>query len=110
MTAQRAPKEPNDYDDREVEKRLRRIPNVGPAMARDLLLLGMRSVEDAVGKDPDVLYEQLCTVTGNRQDPCVRDVFAAVVAYAGGGPSRPWWEFTSERKVRTPSTSSRSGS
>jgi len=30
----------------------------------------------------------------------VRDVFAAVVSYAEGGPARPWWEFTPERKAQ----------
>jgi hypothetical protein len=30
----------------------------------------------------------------------VRDVFAAVVSHADGGPARPWWEFTPERKAR----------
>ena len=30
----------------------------------------------------------------------MRDVFAAVVSYAGGEPAIPWWEFTPERKQR----------
>ena len=37
---------------------------------------------------------------GGEHDPCVRDVFAAVVSYAQGDPARPWWEFTPERKAR----------
>ncbi|PZS00926.1 MAG: mitomycin resistance protein [Chloroflexi bacterium] len=83
-----------------AEKRLRTIPNVGPAMARDLILIGITRVEDAVGRDPDEMYERLCALEGVRQDPCVRDVFASVVAYAEGGPSKPWWAFTPERKAR----------
>lgn len=30
----------------------------------------------------------------------MRDVFAAVVSHAEGGPARPWWEFTPERRAR----------
>ena len=30
----------------------------------------------------------------------MRDVFAAVVSYAEGGPARPWWEFTPQRKAQ----------
>ncbi len=84
----------------EAVVRLRRIPNVGPKMADDLLKLGVTSLEDAAGKDPDEMYHELCAIDAKRHDPCVRDVFAAVVSYADGGPARPWWEFTPERKAR----------
>jgi Pathogenicity locus len=42
----------------------------------------------------------LCSIDAKKHDPCVRDVFAAVVSYAEGSPARPWWEFTPERKER----------
>jgi Pathogenicity locus len=80
--------------------RLREIPNVGPRMAEDLLKLGIERLEDAAGRDPDEMYQELCAIDARRHDPCVRDVFAAVVSYARGGPARPWWEFTPERKAR----------
>ncbi len=80
--------------------RLRAIPNVGPKMAAELLKLGVRCLEDAAGRDPDEMYHELCAIDAKRHDPCVRDVFAAVVSYADGGPARPWWEFTLERKAR----------
>lgn len=86
--------------DREVAVKLREIPNVGPAMAADLMRLGIMCLGDAASKDPDEMYRELCAIDGKRHDPCVRDVFASVVAYAQGGPSRPWWEFTPERKAR----------
>jgi hypothetical protein len=87
-------------DDREAMRRLRKIPNVGPATARDLLRLGIRRIEDAADQDGDDLYWALCAADGVRHDPCVRDVFAAVVAYARDGVPRPWWAFTPERKTR----------
>jgi hypothetical protein len=84
----------------EAMVRLQQIPNVGPKMAGTLLKLGITSLEDTTGKDPDEMYQELCTIDVKRYDPCVRDVFAAVVSYAEGGPARPWWEFTPERKAR----------
>ena len=84
----------------EVVVQLQRIPNVGPRMAADLIRLGVSSLEDAAGRDPDEMYHELCAIDARRHDPCVRDVFAAVVSYADGGPARPWWVFTPERKAR----------
>ncbi len=84
----------------EAVARLREIPNVGPKMASALLRLGIARLEDAAGRDPDEMYHELCAIDAKRHDPCVRDVFAAVVSYADGGPARPWWEFTPERKAR----------
>lgn len=84
----------------EAMARLREIPNVGPRMAEDLLKLGVSRLEDAAGRDPDEMYHELCALDAKRHDPCVRDVFAAVVSHAEGHPARPWWEFTPERKAR----------
>lgn len=86
--------------ERETLNRLQEIPNVGPRMAADLLKLGVGCLADAAGKDPDGMYHELCALDARRHDPCVRDVFAAVVSQANGGPARPWWEFTPERKAR----------
>ena len=77
---------------------LEHLPNVGPAMAADLRLLGVRVPADLRGKDPYALYDELCRRTGARHDPCVIDVFIAAVRYAEGGPARPWWAYTAERK------------
>ena len=84
----------------EALARLREIPNVGPKMAATLLKLGVARLQDAGGRDPDEMYEELCSLDAKRHDPCVRDVFAAVVSQAEGHPPRPWWEFTPERKAR----------
>jgi hypothetical protein len=84
----------------EAVARLRAIPNIGPKMAAELIKLGVTRLEDAVGRDPDEMYNELCAIDAKRYDPCVRDIFAAVVSYAEGGPARPWWEFTPERKAQ----------
>ena len=76
------------------------IPNVGPAVARMLERLGISSLDDLRGGDGEELFARLCELDGRRHDPCVLDTFVAVVAYADGGPARPWWEFSRERKAR----------
>jgi hypothetical protein len=79
---------------------LTEIPNVGPAIARKLERVGVMALADLRGRDPDELFEQLCALDGRRHDPCLLDTFVAVVAYADGGPARPWWEYSRERKAR----------
>jgi len=74
------------------------LPNVGPAMAADFVLLGAKQPADLVGRDPYELFERLCRLTRSKQDPCVLDTFLAVVDYVGGAPKRPWWKYTAERK------------
>src|SRR5688572_15553161 len=86
--------------DREATRALRQIPNIGPAMAQDLVRLGVRSVADLAQRDADELYTTLGQLDGRRHDPCVLDTFNAAVAYARGGPPRPWWEFSRERLAR----------
>ena len=75
------------------------IPNIGPAMAKDLRLLGIDHPEQLPGRDPLQMHDELCRVTGKRQDPCVIDVFIAAVRFMEGAPARPWWHYTTERKA-----------
>jgi predicted flap endonuclease-1-like 5' DNA nuclease len=44
----------------EAVARLQAIPNVGPKMAAELVKLGVRRLEDVVGRDPDEMYHELC--------------------------------------------------
>ena len=57
-----------------------------------------QSPDDLRGRDPHELFDRLCELDGRRHDPCLLDTFVAVVSYADGGPARPWWEFSRERK------------
>ena len=79
---------------------LLQLPNVGPATALDLVKLGIFEPQALKRRNPDKMYEALCAIDGVRHDPCVRDVFASVVAFVGGAPVRPWWFYTTERKAR----------
>jgi len=84
--------------DRATVTRLEALPNVGPATADDLRLLGIEHPRQIPGHDPLDLYDRLCAATGQRHDPCVLDVFLAVVDFMEGGAARPWWDFTDHRK------------
>jgi hypothetical protein len=77
---------------------LQDIPNVGPATAKDLALLGIHAPSDLIGRNPMQLYDALCRITGKRHDPCVIDVFISAVRYMEGEPPRKWWYYTAERK------------
>src|SRR5262249_2706544 len=83
---------------REDIARLEDIPNVGPAIAADLRQLGITTPSELAGRDPYVMYDDLCRITGLRHDPCLLDTFIAVVRYMEGGPKKPWWKYTAERK------------
>lgn len=85
--------------DRNNLKTLTDLPNIGRAMAEDLYLLGIDHPQDLVGRDPVALYQNLCALTQTRQDPCVLDVFMSIVDFMNGGPPRPWWDFTPQRKA-----------
>jgi hypothetical protein len=85
---------------RSMTSTLTAIPNVGPAIARKLERLDVAGLDDLRGRDPEELFERLCALDGRRHDPCLLDTFVAAVAYADGGPARPWWEYSRERKAR----------
>ncbi len=88
---------------REKVKALTDLPNVGPATAGDLRLLGIDKAEQLVGRDAYALYRQLCDMTQVRHDPCVLDVFLSLVDFANGAPARAWWHYTAQRKQQWPS-------
>lgn len=86
-----------------VLRELRTIPGVGPSIARDLLELGIRSVADLRGKDPERLYERRCKQQGQTIDRCLLYVFRCAVYYAETSRPKPelllWWNWI-DRKPR----------
>jgi hypothetical protein len=80
--------------------RLEQIPNIGPSLAEDLRTVGVKHPSELPGRDPYALYDRLCRITGERQDPCVIDAFISAVRFMEGEPRRPWWHYTPERKRR----------
>jgi len=78
--------------------------SVGPAILGDLEMLGVRNMTQLARSNPQQLYFRLCRMTGERQDPCVLDVFSAAVAQARD-PQLPaercvWWYWSRKRKAQ----------
>jgi hypothetical protein len=78
---------------------LEQLPNIGPALAADLRLIGVQHPRELAGRDPFVLYQALCAKTGQRHDPCVLDTFMAVTDFMRGAAPAPWWAYTPQRKA-----------
>ncbi len=81
-------------------KALTDLPNVGPSIAGDLELLGIRRPAQLTGADPYALYRRINRRTGIRHDPCLLDVFISITRFMDGERPRPWWHYTAERKAR----------
>ena len=75
------------------------LKNVGKATLADLHLLNIHTVAELSNQDPTVLFHELERLTQTKQDPCVWDVFAAIVHEASAGEPTAWWEWTNKRKV-----------
>ena len=81
------------------KRNLEDLKNVGKATLRDLHVLGISSVEELAHRDATQLFEQLENQTGCRHDPCVWDVFAAIIHEAKTGEPTSWWTWTARRKI-----------
>jgi hypothetical protein len=78
------------------------IPNIGPAMEKDFIILGLSKPSDLKTKDAYKLHQALCKRSGVRQDPCVLDTFFSAVAFMNGALPHPWYFYTKERKKKYP--------
>jgi hypothetical protein len=86
-----------------TERQLNDLISVGPSIRGDFAKLGITSVAQLAKANPKQLYDHLCRLTGERQDPCVLDVFTAAVAQAKN-PRLPaaqcqWWYWSRVRKA-----------
>ncbi len=79
-------------------KELQDLKNVGKATLADLHLLGIYSVKELSSQDPTELFHRMEKKSERRQDPCVWDVFAAIIHEARTGERTAWWEWTAKRK------------
>lgn len=74
---------------------LRKIPGIGENMERHLMNIGISSVEELIGKEPEALFERDCLFKGFRDAPCVLYVFRLAVYYAENKERDPeklkWW-------------------
>lgn len=74
------------------------LRNVGKAALKDFAILQIQSREQLAACNADALYDELQRRTGERHDPCTRDVFAAAIHECRTGEPLDWWLFTAERK------------
>ena len=67
---------------------LEKIPGVGPRIFRDLRDIGIRSIRDLQGQDPEKLYDKFNSFSGAVQDRCLLYSQRENPACKGGGESR----------------------
>lgn len=75
------------------------LKNVGKATLGDLHLLGIHSVDALALQDATQLFHRLEVITERRHDPCMWDVFAAIIHQAKTGEATVWWSWTPQRKL-----------
>lgn len=83
----------------EAIKELKQIPGVGVSIANDLWNIGIKSVKQLKGKDPQKLYEASNKFANDIQDKCLLYVFRCAVYYAETPPEQRdleklrWWNW-----------------
>ncbi len=80
-------------------KKFKDLRSVGKATLADLALLEIDSLEELAHQDATFLFQELERRTNHRQDPCVWDVFAAIIHEASKGEASNWWEWTNKCKI-----------
>ena len=83
------------------ERELMIIPGVGKSIAQDLLNIGINSISDLKGKDPEMLYDKFNRYTGVIQDRCLLYVFRCAVYFASVKVHEPdklkWWNWKDKK-------------
>jgi nucleotidyltransferase/DNA polymerase involved in DNA repair len=72
------------------------IPGVGKSIAKDLEKIGIKSVDELKGKNPEKLYQLSNKHAGKIQDRCLLYVFRSAVYFAESGrdPEKlKWWNW-----------------
>jgi hypothetical protein len=87
-------------------KELMTIPGVGKSIAGDLLKIGIKSVRDLNGKNPEALYDRSNRVAGCVQDRCLLYVFRCAVYFAETSEGKrkadklKWWNWKDAARSR----------
>jgi len=78
-------------------KELQTIPGVGPKIAENFWKLGIRSVADFRGRDPEAIFRALEKREGGPVDRCALYVMRCAVYYASHKKHAPeklkWWNW-----------------
>jgi len=80
-------------------KELMSIPSIGKSITNDLWNIGVTSINDLIGKDPDVMYYQSNRYAGMIQDRCMLYSFRCATYFAETKPESrepeklKWWNW-----------------
>ena len=85
------------------------LRGIGKAMLKDFELLGVKSVRQLKSQEAHELYDRMCEISGQRQDPCVLDTYRCAIEQARN-PNLPeeqkdWWYWSRVRKAQVPAPS-----
>lgn len=76
---------------------LKIIPGVGKDMEQHFFDIGIRTINDLNGKNPEKMYEDACIAKGCRIDKCVLYVFRMAVYFAENEvhdvEKMKWWNW-----------------
>ena len=76
---------------------LQSVPGVGPSIEKDLISIGINSVKDLKGKNPESLYRRLSELNKKHIDRCVLYEFRCAVYFAETPNPKPellkWWNW-----------------
>jgi hypothetical protein len=92
--------------DSEAVRELMTIPGVGKSIAGNLFDIGIRSVSDLRGRDPEQIYRKSNTFAGTVQDRCLLYVFRCAVYFADTPEPRRdpekllWWNWKDAGRKR----------
>mgnify|MGYP000593995325 CR=1 FL=1 len=79
------------------------IPFVGPKMAKSFYAIGIKSVSDLKGKNPEELYFRICEERGVPVDRCVLYVCRSAVYFAETEYPNPqkskWWYWKDKERT-----------
>ena len=78
-------------------KQLQQIPGVGESIARDMQSIGIHSIRDLKGQNPEKLYQKLCDYKANPVDRCMLYVLRCAIYYSSHIKHDPkllkWWNW-----------------
>lgn len=85
------------------ENDLETIPGVGKDIKRHLQNIGIKTVEDLIGENPEELYLRDIAAAGHPTDKCLLYVFRSAVYYAENETREPdklkWWYWKDKEYV-----------
>ena len=80
-----------------MEDDLLKIPGVGKNIAQDLRNIGIHTIEELKGRDPEEIYRLDCLKKGYLEDRCQLYVFREAVYFAEQEEHDPeklkWWNW-----------------